>query len=139
ESVSDLGDRFVPGDTDERARPFAAVAPHRVEQTVFVIHAAGEVRDLVADEAVGGRMVLRPADALDFPVAGSDLEPAGVRTVHRAGGANDLAGHGLVASLQRVPSPLVGEGQGEGVFNRARAVQVPLLTFPPAGEGYRFG
>lgn len=46
-------------------------------------------------------MVLRSADALDFPVADSDLESTGVRAIHCTGGANNLAGHYEIPELCR--------------------------------------
>src|SRR6266852_4840799 len=84
ETGRDLGNRFVPGDTDKLASPFTAVAPQGIEQTILVVHAASEMGDFVADKPVSGRMVLRPTDALDFPFADRDLESTGVGAIHSA-------------------------------------------------------
>ena len=85
EPAGDFADGFLPRNPAKFTGPFRACAAHRVEQPVAVIHAPVEMRDLAADESGRRGMVFRSANAGDAPFFDSNLQRAGVGTIHRAG------------------------------------------------------
>src|SRR5262249_55459422 len=103
EAIGDGANGFVPGDPLEPALALPAGALHRVEQPVAVVYAIEVVGDLLAEES-SSEGVIGVATKLDRPaVLDGDDQPAGVRAVVRADGADGSQGKVHVfASYRRV-------------------------------------
>ncbi len=95
EGVSYCVESFIPADPLEPAFALRTHPPHRLGETIRVMDPFGIPADLLADNAGSEREIGISANAPDERRRESfDFQCAGAWTIVRAGGTNDLGGHG---------------------------------------------
>ena len=107
EPRADVGERLVPGDTNEIPLTLPADALQRVQHAIGVVHALEVVIHLRAERAAGERVRLIARQLYGRPVPHFDDPRAGVRTVVPARAAHHRQrrgnrGHGFLAIVARI-------------------------------------
>ena len=153
EPRADVGERLVPGDTNEIPLTLPAFALQRVQHAIGVVHALEVVIHLRAERAAGERVRPIARQLYGRPIPHFDNPRAGVRTVvparaahrpqRRGGGEHRFLGHRSQDFRRRQgPSPDWHSRRRSGrptctAANRTRAIAVHAPCFARAPEPWR--